>query len=91
MQKGKELNSLFKLLADSQRRKVISRLYEKGGEFIVSDEEKRIEMHHVHLPKLEERGIVEYDVIGGAMKIQRGDRWEDISVLAETLSKNDLV
>lgn len=67
------------------RRKVIKELdsdheIDLGGE----GRENRIELVHVHLPKLAEADCIEYDHSEDPLKVRRGSRWNDTR---ETLKK----
>ena len=69
-----ELDSLFEVLASSQRRRLLAHLVETDddvatlpelAELLADGDDDReratIRLHHTHLPKLEDEGIVEYD------------------------------
>jgi len=81
-----ELDSLFEILADEQRRRLLAHLMETDdGVAGVSeladrladgdDERERavIRLHHAHLPKLEDEGIVEYDARSEAVRYRGSD------------------
>ena len=49
-------------------------------------ENLRAAMHHVHLPKLEERGFVEWDQ--DANELTKGPKFEDVAPLLEVLDEH---
>jgi len=62
------LDDAFRVLADADRRRLLLALLDRGGGSIALDEPgrhgitaSRVELHHVHLPKLAEKGFVECD------------------------------
>jgi len=76
-----ELDSLFETLADEQRRRLLAHLVETDdgvaglpelADRIADGDDEReraiIQLHHTHLPKLEDEGIVEYDARSEAVR-----------------------
>nr|WP_218153825.1 hypothetical protein [Halopelagius inordinatus] len=59
---------------------------DSGGELEdgESREQARIELRHVHLPKLEESGLIEWNRESGA--VARGPEFEEIEPLLELLA-----
>ncbi|WP_162224554.1 DUF7344 domain-containing protein [Halorussus amylolyticus] len=70
----RSLDSVFDVLATERRRNVLYALYESAGRVALSDladevasvegadfERVATSLHHVHLPRLAEVGVVEYD------------------------------
>lgn len=78
----REVDESLALLADSQRRRVLRHLLDRADGTATVDElegvlvdgrggdtEKvRQLLHHVHLPKLRSRGVVEYDADAGTVR-----------------------
>jgi DNA-binding transcriptional ArsR family regulator len=73
---SEEVDTLFDLLRDPARRLVLTRLQEDGRtsvERLLQDRRGRgedwrtfeIGLHHVHLPRLERTGLIEYDERSG--------------------------
>jgi len=69
-----ELDSLFEILASGQRRRLLAHLIDTDDGVatlpelaaLIADgdddrERATIRLHHTHLPKLEDEGVVEYD------------------------------
>lgn len=51
-----------------------------------SPERGRIELHHVHLPKLQEADVIEYDADRGV--VRRGREFRDVFGLLETIDEH---
>ncbi|WP_254536245.1 DUF7344 domain-containing protein [Halomarina litorea] len=68
-----DADDVYRLLADEQRRALLAVLLERDGEMTLDDLRSRladrvsdernagIRLHHVHLPKLEDAGLLTYD------------------------------
>jgi len=82
------MNRLFGVLSRPQRRRILRTLAESNprqtGEFAPEvggvDGEKldrfRVELYHVHLPKLAEAGYIDWDRNAGT--VRRGPKYEEI-------------
>ncbi|WP_266082905.1 DUF7344 domain-containing protein [Haladaptatus caseinilyticus] len=85
-------DTLFTLLANQQRRSILSHLTTMQGMTIshqalvdvlthslaVSRERLRLNLHHRHLPKLADCNLVEYDSEEETIRYQSSDRLEDL-------------
>lgn len=92
------LERVFDALRDPIRREILATLVRGGGptdeDAVVAsiavgmrdDQRLRIDLLHVHLPKLVQMGYVEW-VPGGA--IRRGPRFEEIATVVEVLLANE--
>ena len=72
-----DADAFYRLLADRERRALLGVLLERSGPISMEDLRGRladvigeedhagIRLHHVHLPKLDEAGLVEYDPAAG--------------------------
>lgn len=49
-----------------------------GTEQIRDREQLVVQLYHTHLPKLEDHGVVEYDLEGGTVRYQPNDRIEAV-------------
>ena len=85
-------DDLFDALADSQRRRILAELLDHNPRdaSVVSEgntEEKRerelIRNHHVHLPKLDDYGFIDWDRSDGV--VTRGPRFDEIEVALESI------
>ncbi|MFB1066294.1 ArsR family transcriptional regulator [Natrinema sp. H-ect4] len=87
------------LLADARRRAVVSALEAAEDDWTdfdrlvavlskgtpdVSAETWRIELHHVHFPALEARGVIEYDSRTEIVRYYRCDSVTDVLTAVET-------
>lgn len=89
---------LFDAMADEQRRRILFDLAERGPEdespinidappdAVGSDETASIERQHVHLPKLDEYGFVDWEP--GSNVVTAGNRFEEIASTLELLREN---
>ena len=95
MAKGTDWETILVTLASEYRRRALVALLERGpqGEDVgvpedvhVGDEELevlRIELYHVHLPRLREAGFIRWD--SSAHEIRPGPRFEEIRPLLELI------
>ncbi|MWG35707.1 DUF7344 domain-containing protein [Halomarina oriensis] len=78
------------LLTDVHRRRVLVSLLDDDivdpETTLLGDDCPAVELHHVHLPKLDEADVVDWDRDGGF--VHRGDRYESIRPLLELLAEN---
>lgn len=92
-------DDLFEALTDRHRRQVMVRLLEGGSraELNVPDDlglgetERNIHhiaMVHLHLPKLQAMGIIEWERKQGTATISRGPRFDEIRPYLQTLHEN---
>lgn len=91
---GTPVDAAFDALADGRRRRLLATLSEREpchpADALRPDadaHEVRIEHRHVHLPKLEEAGFVEWD--SDTNELWRGDRFDEVRPLLELLSDHD--
>jgi len=74
-------DTVLHLLADERRRSVLNHLMENGEKAVEiedlvaattdteeSSEQVSIELHHVHLPRLAEEGIIDFDARSGSVR-----------------------
>lgn len=89
-----KLDRLFDVLGHSHRRRILTALVEAdpgddvelglanlGGD--EDPEEVRIALHHVHLPRLEDLGSIEWDRRAGT--IRPGPRYDEVAPVVELL------
>ncbi|SER86295.1 hypothetical protein SAMN04489841_4734 [Natrinema salaciae] len=91
-------DDILGLLANARRRAVVSVLETTDDDWIgfdrlvaalsaetadVSAETWRIELHHVHLPMLEELGVIEYDGHAGTIRYYRCELLVDVLTAVE--------
>ncbi|MFD1587064.1 ArsR family transcriptional regulator [Halorientalis brevis] len=88
----------FRILADSQRRRVLLELLEQNAQneqlqLPVDDENapvaidrQQIELYHTHLPKLEDEGLIRWD--RDDHEVTTGPQYEEIRPLVELLDDN---
>ncbi|MFC7201995.1 hypothetical protein ACFQJC_00565 [Haloferax namakaokahaiae] len=92
------LNEAFDALGHEYRRRVLYRLAEDGelsGEFcstpVLGEQTDpdilSLQLYHVHLPKLDTAGFIDWDRDGGS--IRRGERFEAVVPLLEMLAEQD--
>lgn len=84
---------IFDALASSERRELLIALLEHDSQEtsvlpgvprqISQSDEKRISHRHVHLPKLEEYGFIEWD--RAEERITKGQRFDEIEPVVELL------
>jgi len=92
----RSLDDALDALADRQRRVLLLALLESnpqeddlvasktdGGTDEGDEIDLLVRMHHVHLPKLEDYGFVEWDRDAG--EVTRGPRFEEVAPLLELL------
>jgi len=88
------LDELFEVLSDASRRRILTALAdanprdeaELSPAELVGDERHEdvpVMLYHVHLPKLDDAGFVEWTP--GSKTITRGPRFEEIAPLLESL------
>ncbi len=92
-----ELDRILDLLSCSLRREVLAALLEadpvdaEGVSLtdVVPDgaSEPPVSLHHVHLPKLEHAGLIEWDDEDGV--IGHGARFEEVEPLVDLLRRNE--
>lgn len=98
------VDDAFEALADSRRRELLFGLHSVdppadgmvdprellGRECEVSDlDATQVELHHVHLPKLSEKGYLDWKRDAG--EISKGPAWDEISPLLDVLRENESV
>lgn len=83
------VDEIYEALASVERRHVLERLRESDSVDVASltdgddDTHVRIQYHHVHLPKLDDHGIVEWD--RERNEVSRGPAFDQAERLAESL------
>jgi len=89
------LDAVFSILGDRDRRRLVSELVETDSlsveEFARSADrdEFRVDdtrLYHVHLPKLHDAGVCNWDRDAGA--VRRGPCFDDVAVVVEVLRAN---
>lgn len=91
---ARSLDEVFDALAAARRRELLVTLLDHGpreGDPVVVPEsdgdagalEHRVQMHHVHLPQLEDHGFIEWDRRNH--EVVAGPNFEDIQPLLELL------
>lgn len=80
------LDRVFVALGHRQRRRILTRLFEGSPrnveELLPADadeadrERLAVELHHSHLPKLDDAGFVELD---GRRKVRRGPKFDEVA------------
>jgi hypothetical protein len=81
--------SAFDALADTDRQRLLLALADTDGALAVPedlptpDDAAAIRYHHVHLPKLDAHGYVDWDP--GDDTVKRGPRYADLEPLLDTL------
>ena len=92
------LNESFKALSHPRRRKMLTQLYdhnpreedEFSKESLIGDGESAdrvlLEIHHRHLPSLEEAGFITWDQEEDA--IRRGPNFDEIAPLIELMNEH---
>jgi len=91
------LDRLFDVLGHSRRRRVLAALVEldhEGDDELdvaeLGDDEDtgefQVTLHHVHLPRLEEAGSIEWDRQTGT--VRPGPRYDEAAALVEVLSEH---
>jgi DNA-binding transcriptional ArsR family regulator len=95
---GVTLDRLFDVLAQSARRRILRTLAERGvgtgpaldRAALASDaedgESSEIELVHVHLPKLDDAGLVEWDREAGT--VTRGPNFDRVRPVVELLDEH---
>ena len=90
------LETVFSTLRDPVRRRLLTALTETDPlpieEFVRAIDRgestgREIRLHHVHLPKLREADIVDWDPDTGV--VRRGPRFEDVEAVVEVLRANE--
>ncbi|MFB6303982.1 MAG: hypothetical protein ABEH47_02350 [Haloferacaceae archaeon] len=89
------------LLADARRRRILHRIAETADgttlDRLANDLERtgdanrkpdavRIELHHVHLPKLRDANVIEYDAARGT--VRRGRHFRDVLSLLRAIENH---
>lgn len=89
------LDQVFVALGHRHRRRILSRLVEgspRDVEQLLSDDDRvdrerlTIELHHRHLPKLDDGGFVEWD---GEREVRRGPKFEAVASVIELFDAHD--
>jgi hypothetical protein len=86
-----DLDAQLRTLSAAERREVLHTLSAAGAnegvavdiERFVDDSDRLLSMHHVHLPKLEDRGFVRVD--RERNRIRRGPNFDDIEPLLRVI------
>jgi len=81
---GVTLDRLFRALSHPTRRRILASILEREEEFGAADflprsetrDRIRMQLHHTHLPLLDEAGFIEWDHEADA--VTRGPRFEEI-------------
>lgn len=95
-----DLNELFEVLSDQYRRRTLTELRDRSGESVecdpaalggASDGSERVglELHHTHLPKLADAGVIEWD--DGDGTVSPGPRFDDVAPVIDVLRANEEV
>ncbi|MCU4971475.1 transcriptional regulator [Halobacteria archaeon AArc-m2/3/4] len=89
-------DSVFDALAASERRQLLIALLEHDHQEtsillgvpwrISQSDDERVRHHHVHLPKLEEYGFIEWD--RAEQRVTKGDRFDEIEPVVELLCEH---
>lgn len=87
------IDEYFAILANTHRRQILTSLLEHGpssvdyvtrnGESDRNRQQKRIALRHVHLPKLEDCGLIDWN--RKANSVAKGPRFDDIKPLLTLL------
>lgn len=82
---------VLRQLADTDTPTTIDRLGEAilaavGSETDITEEGLAIQLHHIHLPKLQEVGVIEYDQRGGT--VRRGPQFRDTLALCRAIQQH---
>ncbi len=89
------LDTLFMLLSDSHRRRLLTELAEdtpRSVETLVDTAAREnprspeIELYHNHLPKLQEAGVIEWEMDTGT--IRRGPQFDTVAAIVGVLRSN---
>lgn len=94
---NQSLDECYDALADAQRRRLLVGLLEENPRTdspidldappdVVADDAARIEHRHVHLPKLDDYGFVEWTPSIDC--VEKGPRFEEIRPMLETLASH---
>ena len=79
------LDDYLQLLANGQRRRILRALLGSEGPVTVDpgDPAAHARLHHIHLPKLESAGLVDWNRRGGT--VVRGPAFDDVVPLLEAI------
>lgn len=91
------VDDLFAALADKHRREILLELLDRGASEKISAAEKlrgpepefenlQTELHHNHLPRLEEVGLIRWDT--ASTEISRGPRYDEIEPILQALKEH---
>lgn len=85
------LGRQLRVLSDPLRRRLLVALHESttdGSEPLVDPdllEERALELHHTHLPRLADAGYVEWEI--SPLVVRRGPRFDEIAPLLDALDE----
>lgn len=96
---GEPLNAAFSILSHPLRRRILMRIRNTSSqspgefqpsEFIRADEPEQetiIQLHHTHLPKLEEVGYIDWD--RNTPAVRKGPNYQEIRTLLDVIVDNE--
>ena len=81
-----DIDDYLRLLADEQKRRLLRDLLEAGGDPVsveMDDPDERARRHHIHLPKLSDAGLIDWDPRDDL--IVRGPEFDEVVPLLEAI------
>ena len=81
-----DLDTYLRLLADESKREILVSLLETDDEEVSvasDDAQEHIRRHHIHLPKLADAGLIEWQQ--GENTVERGPAFDEVVPLLEAI------
>ena len=85
-----DLDDYLRLLADGQKRRLLQSLLDADGSPVSvasADAHERARLHHIHLPKLADAGLIDWDPRDDI--VVRGPAFDEVVPLLEAIEELD--
>jgi hypothetical protein len=85
-----DLDDYLRLLADGRKRRLLQSLLDADGSPVsvaFADAHERARLHHIHLPKLDDAGLIDWDPRDDI--VVRGPAFDEVVPLLEAIAELD--